>query len=42
MYDNDDSIFIVPMSVELVKAMKIIGKNLDLDLILKTRSTLCF
>ena len=42
MYDNDDSIFIVPMSVELDKTMKIIGKNLDLDLILKTRSTLCF
>ena len=42
MYDNQDSIFIVPMSLELVKSMKIIGKNLDLDLILKTRSTLCF
>lgn len=42
MYDNQDSILIVPMSLELVKTMKIIGKNLDLDLILKARSTLCF
>lgn len=42
MYDNQDSIFIVPMSVELVKTMKIIGKNVDLDLIMKTRSTLVF
>ncbi len=40
MYDNQDSIFIVPMSLELVKTMKVIGRNLDL--ILKTRSTLCF
>ncbi len=31
-YDNQDSILIVPVSVELIKAMKVIGKSIDVDI----------
>jgi CRISPR-associated endonuclease Cas2 len=41
-YDNDDSILLVPVSTDLLQAMKIIGKNIDFDLILKRRNTLFF
>jgi CRISPR-associated endonuclease Cas2 len=41
-YDNDDSILLVPVSTDLLQAMKIIGKNIDFDLILKKRNTLFF
>lgn len=41
-YDNEDSILIVPVSTDLIKSMKIIGKSLDLDIILRTKSTLFF
>ncbi len=42
MYDNEDSIFIVPLSIDYIRAMKVIGENIDFDLILKTRSTVFF
>ena len=42
MYDNKDSIFIVPLSIDYIRSMKVIGENIDFDLILKTRSTLFF
>lgn len=42
MYDNKDSIFIVPLSIDYVKSMKVIGENIDFDLILKTKSTMFF
>jgi CRISPR-associated protein Cas2 len=41
-YDNNDSILIVPVSVELIKSMKIIGKSIDVDIIMKTKSTVIF
>ena len=41
-YDNEDSILIVPVSLELIKAMKVIGKSIDIDIIMKTKSTLIF
>lgn len=42
MYDNSDSILVVPLSVDYVNAMRIIGQNISLDLILKNKSTLFF
>lgn len=42
MYDNKDSIFIVPLSIDYIRSMKVIGENVDFDLILKTRSTIFF
>lgn len=41
-YDNADSILIVPISTDYLKAMKIIGKSIDVDIIMKTRNTLFF
>lgn len=42
MYDNKDSIFIVPLSVDYIRSMKVIGQNVDFDLILKTKNTIFF
>ncbi len=42
MYDNNDSILLIPMSSDEVKSMKIIGQNVDIDLILGNRNTLFF
>ncbi len=41
-YDNNDSILLVPVSTDEIQAMKIIGQNIDVDLILKNRNTLFF
>lgn len=41
-YDNNDSILVVPISTDLLQAMKIIGQSLDVDVITKTKSTLFF
>ena len=41
-YENEDSILIVPVSTELLRSMKIIGKSIDVDLIMKTKNTLFF
>lgn len=41
-YDNHDSIIIVPVSVDLLKSMKVIGKSLDVDIIMQTKNTLFF
>lgn len=41
-YDNDDSILIVPVTENFLNAMKIIGKDLNLDIILDKRNTLFF
>lgn len=41
-YDNNDSILIVPISTDYLKSMKIIGKQIDMDIILKNRNTLFF
>lgn len=42
MYDNKDSILIVPLSMDYINSMKIIGQNINLDLILKNKTTLFF
>ena len=42
MYENSDSIIICPVSTDLIRAMKIIGKNIDVDLIMKNKNTLFF
>ncbi len=42
MYENNDSILLIPVSSDEVKAMKIIGHNIDIDLILGNRNTLFF
>ncbi len=42
LYDNHDSIFLVPVSTDQVKAMKIIGKNTDFDLIIGNQNTLFY
>ncbi|MDR1975191.1 MAG: CRISPR-associated endonuclease Cas2 [Bacteroidales bacterium] len=39
-YENDDSILVVPISTDYLQAMKIIGKNIDIDIILKNKSTI--
>ena len=41
-YDNHDSILVVPITSEYLKAMKIIGQNINVDIITHTRNTLFF
>ena len=41
-YENEDSILVVPISTDLLKAMKIIGKNIEIDVITKSKNTLFF
>lgn len=41
-YDNNDSILIVPISTDYLKSMKIIGKQIDVDIVMKNRNTLFF
>ena len=42
LYENEDSILIVPLSEDYVKAMKIIGQQVDVDLMMHTKTTLFF
>jgi CRISPR-associated protein Cas2 len=42
LYDNNDSIFLVPVSTDQVRAMKIIGQSTDFDLIIGNKNTLFF
>jgi len=41
-YENKDSILLIPVSTDEVRAMKLIGENIDFDLVLKNRNTLFF
>lgn len=41
-YENNDSIILVPISADELRSMKIIGKNIDLDLISGNTHTLFF
>ena len=41
-YENNDSILIVPITTDYLKAMKVIGQNIDVDIITHTRNTLFF
>ncbi len=42
VYNNEDSIMIVPVSPEQLNSMHVIGKNLDVDFILQNKNTLIF
>jgi CRISPR-associated protein Cas2 len=42
LYENNDSILVCPVSSDLIKSMKIIGKNINLDIITHTKNTLFF
>lgn len=42
IYDNEDSILLVPVSTDQVQAMKMIGQQIDLDIILGNQNTLFF
>lgn len=42
IYDNKDSIFLVPISTDELKSMKIIGENIDFDTNLGNKNTLFF
>lgn len=42
MYDNHDSIMIVPISTDNLKSMKVIGQSIDVDIIMKSKNTLFF
>ncbi len=41
-YENNDSILVVPITPEYLKSMRIIGQNINLDIITHSRSTLFF
>lgn len=41
-YDNHDSILVVPISTDYLKAMKIIGQSIDIDVITRSKNTLFF
>lgn len=42
MYENNDSILVIPISTDYLRSMKIIGKQIDVDIILHNRTTLFF
>lgn len=41
-YDNQDSILVVPISTDYLKAMKVIGQTINVDVITKSTNTLFF
>jgi len=41
-YENHDSIIIVPVSTDEIRSMKIIGKNIDFDIVMNKGNTLFF
>ena len=41
-YENEDSILVVPVSTDLLKSIRIIGKTIDVDIIMRTKNTLFF
>lgn len=41
-YENHDSILVVPISTDYLKSMKVIGKNINVDIIMRNRNTLFF
>lgn len=42
LYDNEDSIIMIPVSTDEIRAMKLIGQNVDIDIILQNKNTLFF
>ena len=41
-YENNDSIIVCPISTDHLRALRIIGKNIDMDIVLKNKNTLFF
>ena len=42
LYDNHDSIIVCPVSTDQIQAMKIIGEEISIDIITRSRNTLFF
>lgn len=42
LYDNHDSIIVCPVATDELRAMKVIGQHIDIDIIMRTRNTLFF
>jgi CRISPR-associated protein Cas2 len=42
LYENHDSIIVCPVSSDILRSMKIIGQNINLDLITQSKNTLFF
>ena len=42
LYDNHDSIIVCPVSSDILRSMKIIGQNINLDIITHSKNTLFF
>lgn len=42
LYDNHDSIIVCPVSTDQLQAMKIIGEDISIDIITRSRNTLFF
>lgn len=42
VYENQDSILVVPITVDYLNAMKVIGHNVNFDVITRSKSTLFF
>ena len=41
-YENSDSILVVPISTDYLRAMKVIGQTINVDVITKSRNTIFF
>ena len=42
VYDNEDSILVVPISTDYHQAIRMIGKSIAVDIIMRTKNTLFF
>ncbi|MGM9740220.1 MAG: CRISPR-associated endonuclease Cas2 [Candidatus Cryptobacteroides sp.] len=42
VYENDDSILVVPITADYLNAMKIIGNNINIDIVTRNKTTLFF
>lgn len=42
LYENHDSIIVCPVSVDMLYCMKVIGKSINMDIILHNKNTLFF
>ena len=42
VYDNEDSIIVLPVTTDYHRMMKVIGKNIDVDIITHNKNTLFF
>ncbi len=41
-YENNDSIFVLPISTDLLRSMRIIGQEIAIDVIMHTKNTIFF